>query len=276
MEEPLGIDSFVLGIGHESHKIRLQTITNFNQKIANNLHLDNTELIINNFPKSTIAIMGSQLNGQEINQAWSYFIEDYYPYISLLLAQNVNLKQWLVEINQYQNFLKLIEGEFSIGIATNRKPISKDPTTNLDAGVILKISDRSKAKTALKQLQNKKLGIPSYSPNLNLNFSSIWLEDNNLLLAWEQNKDNSIFNQPGNSLKNNKKFISFFQELPAKNIGYFYLDVATINSNISSIDAPESSSITANLLKSLVNIGSISTVNHKKKNLETNILIEFK
>lgn len=220
--------------------------------------------------------MSSQFNGQEINQAWSYFIEDYYPYISLLLAQNVNLKQWLVEINQYQNFLKLIEGEFSIGIATNRKPISKDPTTNLDAGVILKISDRSKAKTALKQLQNKKLGIPSYSPNLNLNFSSIWLEDNNLLLAWEQNKDNSIFNQPGNSLKNNKKFISFFQELPAKNIGYFYLDVATINSNISSIDAPESSSITANLLKSLVNIGSISTVNHKKKNLETNILIEFK
>lgn len=191
----------------------------------------------------------------------------------MLLKSKYNLSQWLTVASDYQDFLQLIDGEFSLGIALDQ--INHDTEANLATGLILTMSDRQKTELALQQLLANYPVIQPHNLNSNKKISYPWLEDNNLLLAWSQNQDNLIFNQTNNNLQNNEKIMNFLQDLPPKNITYLYLDVATIHSSIPQVDKSQSSTTGSHLFKSISSIGSVTTMHHKQKSLATNIVIEF-
>ena len=274
LDKTFPIDAMTFGFGSETKAIKLKTITNFNQSVTLELPKGEQEILLENFPESTIALVSSQINGIKISDTWSYFMEDYYPYLAYLLRAKYNLSQWLAIVSDYQDFFQLIDGEFSLGIALSQT--AEDIETNLATGLILTMSDRHRTELALEQLLDHYPVIQPHNVNLNQNFSYRWLKDNNLLLAWSQNQDNLIFNQIDNNIKNNQKFMNFFQDIPKKNITYFYLDFATIYSNIPQVDRAQSSSQASHLFKSISSIGSFSTISPRQKSLETNILIEFK
>lgn len=279
--ETFPVDSVTLGIGNEAQAIRLKTIANFNHNIAEEIPKKEQESILENFPESTIALISGQINASEIKHTWSYFIEDYYPYLSWFIDSEYNLSQWLIAISNYQDFFQLIDGEFGLGITLSD---SSNKELNFSAGLILTMSDRQQADLAFEQLQHKSL-VDLLIPGSNLggqpnssNFSldSSWLDEDNLLLSWNDNRADSKFEQPQNSLLQNHNFSRFYKDLPRNNLGYFYLDVDAIMSQINQLNELKDSESEISILNSIKSISHSSVLKQRNKTLESDTLLRFK
>ncbi len=280
LDKTFPVNSMTFGIGSEEKAIKLKTIANFNQSIAVKLSKDDQELILENFPESTVALVSGHINAIKISDTWSYFIEDYYPYLSWFLESKYNLSEWLMVISDYQDFFQLIDGEFSLGIALNKT--AEHTESNLATGLILTMSDRQQANLALQKLEHKsilELLLPEnqlYSDNFFHNFDSRWLNEDNLLLSWQDNTEILAFNQPTSSILQNNKFSRFYRELPRKNLGYFYLDIDTIMSQVNQLNNPQQSDSENDFWNSIESINSSSILKQRKKTLESDILLQFK
>ncbi|MEM9508255.1 MAG: DUF3352 domain-containing protein [Cyanobacteria bacterium P01_E01_bin.35] len=279
------VDAVALAIGSEAKAIRLKTIANLNQNIDWQPENSNQELVLKNFPESTVALLGGQINAQEISHTWSYFIEDYYPYLAWCLDSEYDLSQWLTAISNYQDLLQLIDGEFALGIALD-EAIADPDNLSLDfgAGLIVTMSDRSAAETALKRLKSQSilnLLLPGgdlkgqlYSAYFGL--SSQWLAQDNLLLTWNNNSERIVFNQPNNSILDNPRFAWFYQELSRKNLGYFFLDVDAITSGTNNLFQLQELDSSLTLVNSIESISSYSILKQRNKAIESDIWLRFK
>ena len=200
------------------------------------------------------------------------------------MKSKYNLSQWLTVASDYQDFFQLIDGEFTLGIALSET--TKDTEVNSATGLILTMSDRQQANLALQKLQSKSilnlltsesnLKDQWYSSSFLYSFDSRWLNQDKLLLSWQDDEDNLIFENPKSSIFQNHKFSRFYRELPRKNLGYFYLDVDAVIPQINQVNSSQPSDPTISFWNSIESISSSSILKSRNKTLESDILLRFK
>lgn len=275
-EQVLPIDSMAFTFGHEAKSVKLKTMVNFNTKPELEIPSPEQQPVLANFPRSTVALVNGYINAREISYAWSYLIEDYYPYLSWWFKSDRQLTQVLKILSNYQDFWQLIDGEFNWGLAIDETQANSE--LDFSTGLILTMSDRQRATQALKKLEqsyfnslmppNNSIGTP--------NFNSSWLNQSNLLLSWNNNANNLTFKEPQDSILQNRKFSNFYTNLPKNNLGYFYLDIEAIVSQIDWSDYGEESNLVMPLLNSIDSLTSNTTIKTRQKYLESDIVLKFK
>lgn len=264
------LDSVVFGMGTETKAVRLKTVTNLNQNVDWQPATSNQKSILDNFPQSTVALIGGQMDTKEIAQAWTYFVEDYYPYLAWYLESEYNLERWLTITSNYQDLIQLIDGEFALGVAINEA----DTEADLSAGLILTMSDHELATLALEQLEDQSI-LSLFDPGGYLDLSSTWISEDNLLLTWNNNSENVVFAQSDKSILDNPKFARFYQDLPRKNLGYAFLDLEAIVTQINEIESSVSDSGFA-LINQLESISFNSIYQKRSNKIESDLLVNFK
>lgn len=282
-EATFPIESVALGIGTEAKAIQIKTMVNLAQDLDWQLKNRKQELVLEKFPQSTVALFSGQINTQKISHAWSYLLEDYYPYLPWIIDSKYHLDQWLKIISNYQDFFQLIDGEFALGITLAETNPNHNPELNLGAGLILPISDRNLADLALKKLERQSIlsllfpreDFPRHLNSAYSGLSQHWITEDHLLLTWNNEKE-LILDQSDNSIFDNPKFSSFYEELPRKNLAYFFLDIDAITAKSKNIYQPEKMNTELFLINSLENISSNSRMQNINQTIESDFLLKFK
>ena len=285
------LQSLSMGIGTEDNKLRLQGLAKLNSQIVKEEYTNSPGKIIETLPKETIAFF----SGQGISNFWSELSE--------ITSQEPDLKtafnglrtstKFVTGLDLDRDIFGWMDGEFALGIVPSSQPYIPGLNLGLGGAFALETSDRKTAQNTIDKLDNKfqqNLGISSQKRNIkktditqwpisnsNVALSSGWLDKNNLLLTLGSEDIKSLYDSKKPSLEKNPKFQEIVQELPKKNLGYFYLDIEKIMTEISPFlveQDPILDKVIA-VLNSIKVIGGTTSI-IDRENSQTDMVILFK
>ena len=285
------LQSLSIGIGTEDNKLRLQALAKLNSPIAKQKYTNSPGKIIETLPKETIAFF----SGQGISNFWSELSE--------ISSQEPDLKttfnglrtstRFVTGLDLDRDIFGWMDGEFALGIVPSSQPYIPGLNLGLGGAFVLETSDRKTAQNTIDKLDNKfqqNLGISSQKRNIkktditqwpisnsNVALSSGWLDKNNLLLTLGSEDTNLLYDSNKPSLEKNPKFQEIVQELPKKNLGYFYLDVEKIMTEISPFLVGQDPTLDKAIavLNSIKVIGGTTSI-IDRENSQTDMVIIFK
>ncbi len=284
------LESLSFGIGTEDDTIKFQSIAKLDSQLIKQKYTNSSGKILATLPEETIIFF----SGQGINTFWTELSE--------LAKQEPNFKtaldgartstKFVTGLDLDQDIFGWMDGEFAVGIVPNAQPNIPQLNIGLGGAIVLETSDRKTAQNTMDKLENKiqqNLGLVSQKSNVkktditqwpisntNLVFSSGWLNKNNLLFTLGSEEITSLYDSGKSSLKTNPKFQAVVKELPKKNLGYFYLDMETIMTEISPLllqQDPEVDKLIS-VFNSITAIGGTTTILDKKTS-QTDMVILF-
>ncbi len=233
------LNSIVIGVGIEQQGIHLQAIAQIDNQVIKSKFTPQNSNLIDKIPQETVLL----LSGSNLNKNWLRLSEQ---------AQEIpEFNYWLSESRDFFEIFNLdldreifgwLDGEFAIGITSAEKGIFKSLAgLNIAGVIILNTSDRSTSISTINKIEQlaRKTDLIEINTKKNENkiitewitfsneqlLSYMW-EDEDTLLITLGSPLNTLTNiTPNNSLINTEKFQNITANLPALNIGYFYLDM---------------------------------------------------
>ena len=284
------LQSLSFAIGTKDNKVKLQGLAKLDSQLVKQKYTNSPGQILTTLPTETIAFV----SGQGINSLWTGLSEiaNQEPELKTAFDGARTSTKFVTGLDLDQDIFGWMDGEFALGIVTSSQPNIPELNIGLGGAFALETSDRKTAQNTMDQLDNKiqqNLGIYSHKTNLkkaditqwsipssNLNLSSGWLDKNKLLFAFGSKDINSLYDSSKSSLKNNPKFQEIVQELPKKNLGYFYLDMETIMTEISPLLPRTDPNVdkVLSVLNSMTAIGGTITILDQETS-QTNMVILF-
>lgn len=271
------VDSIVMGFGVEKQGLRFQSVTQFNSDELTAHFKANPSKILKRLPDNAIAVV----NGNGINVFWEQFVAQikqhrdtsrYFNLAKLGTRQTANL-------DLETDIFNWMDGEFAIALTDSPKSSNPQFNLGLSGGIILETSQPNKAKETIGKLENslqKNLAVVPQQKKINqqtttqwrvngtsggINYG--WLDKNHLLFAWDDSTFESFSESGKKPLAKNKSFQAMTKQLPKKNAGYLYIDVAQIMQATENFPLAKSASeaeIAMALLNSIEAVGSTVTM----------------
>lgn len=277
VEKLRAIQSTTITFKSEAHGLKIRTITKLNSKQTKLKFDTNPRKLLNYLPDETIAMV----NGQELNKIWLSLVEQF--------ETNENTSRFLditrlflritANIDLDKDVFGWMDGEFVVGLIKTEIPIIPDLDVGLGALVILETTQSELAHQRITRLETnlaKQLDLNSLKTkignktiiqwqdaNSNNIFSYGWLDSHNLLLIIGDSKQKFFNTKQHQTLSNNKFFQTIARELPNKNQGYFYFDIAQILNMAHYLPLEElddNAKQTISILKSIKGIGTTITM----------------
>ena len=285
------LQSLSFGIGTEGNKLKLQGLAKLDSSIINQKYPNSPGKILTRLPEETIAFISSQ------------GISNFWIGLSEMATQDPELKTRFDGLKQSTKFVTgldldrdifgWMDGEFALGIVSSSQPNIPSFNMGLGGSFFLETSDRKTAQNTINRLDDRiqqNLGISSQQinikntditqwsiPSSNMALSSGWLDKNNLLFTLGSEDINSLYDSRKSSLKTNPKFQAIVQELPPKNLGYFYLDLETIMTEIGPLFLGQDPSFdqAISILNSISALGGTTSIIDRETS-QTDMVILFK
>ncbi len=285
------LQSLSFGIGTENNKIKLQGLAKLDSQLVKQKYTNSPGQILTTLPTETIAFV----SGQGINNFWTGLSEiaNQEPELKTAFDGIRTSTKFVTGLDLDRDIFGWMDGEFALGIVPSPQPNIPQLNIGLGGAFVLETSDRKTAQNTMDKLDNKiqqNLGISSQKTNLkktditqwsipssNLALSSGWLDKSNLLFALGNEDIKSLYEANKSSLKNNLKFQEIVQDLPKKNLGYFYLDMETIMTEISPLLVGTDPNVdkVISVLNSITAIGGTTTIINQETS-QTDMVILFK
>ncbi len=285
------LKSVVLGVGVEDKRLNIQSFA----KLKADLDLTEAQPITNKlaskYPEQTIAL----INGQGISQFWSDFVtlsEADRDFKTMIKGMRYSTRVGM-GLDLDKDIFGWMDGEFALGIVKTDRAIIPEIGLQLGTAIVLETSDRDVAQNTLDSVQDtlqklagitpqtkdiKKKKVTQWDfPYTDVDISYSWLDKKNLVLTVGNNVVDAMAESEKNSLEKSPKFQQFTQNFPNKSLGYFYVDVEEILSNIKQIPGlyqtydPELIAI----IESIQGVGSTSTMSDSDTT-KTDLVFWFK
>ena len=285
------LESLSFGVGTEGDTIKFQSIAKLDSQLIKQQYTNSSGKILATLPEDTIIFF----SGQGISTFWTELSElaNQEPDFKTALDGARTSTKFVTGLDLDRDIFGWMDGEFALGIVPNTQPNIPQLNIGLGGAIVLETSDRKTAQNTMDKLENKiqqNLGLVSQKNNVkktditqwpisntNLVFSSGWLDKNNLLFTLGSEEITSLYDSSKSSLKTNPKFQAVEKELPKKNVGYFYLDMETIMTEIGPLllqQDPEVDKLIS-VLNSITAIGGTTTIVDKETS-QTDMVILFK
>jgi hypothetical protein len=233
------VKSVFAGIGLEQNGIHLQAIAQIDNQIIKSKFTPKNTKLLNKLPQDSLLL----LTGNDLTTSWLRVTEQ---------AQEIpEFNYWLSESREFFKILNLdldkeilgwLNGEFALGISqANQGIFNNFAGLNIASTIILETSDRPTAlltidkveklaqKTDLIEVNTKKIANKTitewktYPDEILLSYT--WENENIFLMTIGESIDKLTGVTIKNSLASSPIFQDITANLPALNLGYFYLDM---------------------------------------------------
>ena len=286
------VESTTMSLGVESQGLRWRSTTKLNSDEFSEYITPSNSKLIERFPENTVAVV----SGSGISQFWSQWLVflkqnrdtgRYFDLAKLSVRQATNL-------DLESDIFNWMDGEFAFGIVTTPKSLHPQFDLNYSAGFIFETSQPELAQKTLTALEDSLQRYLAIAPTQNkINKTAVtqlqapgveaalnygWIDDNNLLFAWDDFTFESISQSRKQSLAKSESFKAITKKIPDRNLGYFYLNVAQIMNTVERLPIPRSNPETEEMLTFLNSIDAIASyaTMPDKRTARQDIFVMFK
>jgi hypothetical protein len=262
----------VLGIGTEENSLHWRSLTKFNSEQLTKGFEPPSGKLLAQLPETSISVV----NGSNINQIWTNTVS--------LLAADQNLNSFLnmlrgglqmsSDLDLDQDIFSWMDGEYAFGVVPTQTAIIPELGFGLGGAMLIETQQKEVAQQTLVKLDNLLQDFAGIKPSQvkiqgksmtqwrepasNFTLTYGWLDDRSIVFTLGEQVIESLGTK---SLAKSDKFNSLTRQLPAKNLGYVYLDMKPLAKLINlGSQSPEIPPTTIKLINSIDSLAATSTM----------------